>query len=197
MSDRRPAPENTDSGIQSTLVRAVLLPLAYALRAFGLPRRCDDPVAERTPTVERTPGRLAGTQFPSEVAELADRDGVQRSNPEGPTSIRWFSLFRLLGGRRRRLALYYLARHDSRPVKLEDLARYVAAHEHGVDVEDVSEDAYEDAFVELARIHLPLLSTTGVIEYERIGLMVGLADVPWPLTVLLQAAARYDPGGGT
>ncbi|WP_327051729.1 DUF7344 domain-containing protein [Halomicrococcus gelatinilyticus] len=195
MSDRRPAPENADSGIQSTLARAVLFPLAYALRAFGLPRRCDESVAEGTLTIERTPDRLEGTPFPSQVAELADRGGVQRSNPEETTSIRWFSLLRLLGDRRRRLALHYLARHDSRPVKLEDLARYVAARERGIDVGEVPEDAYEDAFVELARTHLPLLATTGVVEYERIGLMVGLADVPWPLTALLQAAARYDPGG--
>ena len=199
MTDRRPAPENADSGFPSTLSRVVPISFADVLRVLGcrLPDedsrdRPDDQVVDRTARVERTPRWLHPAEPGPDVAELSDRDGVRRSVPGEPTSVRWFSLVRLLTDRRRRLVLYYLAEHDSRPVKLEELARHVAARERGVPVEDLAAHAYEDTFVELARTHLPLLATTGVVEFERIGLMVGLADVPRSLAVVLRAAAQFE-----
>lgn len=126
-----------------------------------------------------------------EVPRLANRE-ARRSVPDGGTPVRWFALLRLLADRRNRYVLYYLARRGSRPVKLERLARQVAAWELDVSVDEVPEDAYERTFVELARTHLPELSTTGVVEYEPIGLMAGLADVSESLTSLLRFAAELE-----
>ncbi|WP_440008861.1 DUF7344 domain-containing protein [Halomicrococcus sp. SG-WS-1] len=126
-----------------------------------------------------------------EVGRLANRD-ARRSVPDGGTPVRWFALLRLLADRRTRYVLYYLARRDSRPVRLERLARQVAAWEWDVSVDEVPEDAYERTFVELVQTNLPALATAGVVEYEPIGLMAGLADVPESLASLLRVAAELE-----
>jgi hypothetical protein len=125
------------------------------------------------------------------AARPANRD-ARRSVPDGGTPVRWFALLRLLADRRTRYALYYLARRGSRPVKLERLARKVAAWEMDVAVDEVPEDVYERTFVELARTHLPALATAGVVEYEPIGMMAGMANVPESLTSLLRFAAELE-----
>lgn len=67
---------------------------------------------------------------------------------------------------RRRLVVTLLARREDAPT-LEELAREVAAAEAGTAPEAVADAAVAEAAASLARTHVPALTASGLVEYDR------------------------------
>lgn len=76
------------------------------------------------------------------------------------------TIYALLASSHRRNVLHYLMTHR-KPVSVHRLATEVAAIEHDVAPEDVTDDQYDDEFLSLKHTHLPMLDDTGVITWDR------------------------------
>lgn len=71
--------------------------------------------------------------------------------------------YRVLAAQRRRVALDVLAGRTA-PVDLEELAAAIAARE--LDGGDAGEGPVRRTAISLHHVHLPMLSETGVIDYD-------------------------------
>ncbi|GAB3669776.1 DUF7344 domain-containing protein [Halopiger thermotolerans] len=76
------------------------------------------------------------------------------------------TVYVLLADASRRNALRYLLTHRDR-VPVVRLAAELAALEHGIPSEDVTADQQYEAVLELQHVHLPMLSDSGVVEWDR------------------------------
>ena len=75
-------------------------------------------------------------------------------------------VFDLLGTSRRRAVVRYLEA-EPLPVAIGDLADYIAAHEYGKSVEEITPDERKRVYVSLYQCHLPKMAAADVIEYEQ------------------------------
>lgn len=100
--------------------------------------------------------------------ERAGRDGVgsvEDPEPEDP-ELDIDLVFDLLGTSRRRAVIRYLEA-ESGPVEIGDLANYIAAHEYGKSVEEITPDERKRVYVSLYQCHLPKMAAADVIGYEQ------------------------------
>lgn len=75
-------------------------------------------------------------------------------------------IFHILQTNRRRDAIRYLLETDG-PVKMRDIAEYVAAKENDTTVEALSSTERQRVYIPLYQSHLPKLDEEGVIEYNQ------------------------------
>lgn len=85
---------------------------------------------------------------------------------EGRSSMASSRLLRTLSNPRRRLIVRLLARHGT-PMAVEELARFAAAAERGVDPDGVSATDVDRVRVSFVHSHLPALSAAELIEYDE------------------------------
>ncbi|WP_436347813.1 DUF7344 domain-containing protein [Natronorubrum sp. FCH18a] len=75
-------------------------------------------------------------------------------------------IFHVLQTNRRRDAITYLIDKDG-PVKMSDVAEYVAAAENDTTVANLTSAQRQRAYIPLYQSHLPKLDKKGIIEYEQ------------------------------
>ncbi|APX95633.1 hypothetical protein BB347_02835 [Natronorubrum daqingense] len=99
----------------------------------------------------------------------------QRCRPEGsddPASsgrearLSQDEIFHILQTNRRRDAISYLVEKRG-PVKMSDVAEYVAAREHGTTVEELTSTQRQRVYIPLYQSHLPKLDEKGIIDYNK------------------------------
>lgn len=76
-------------------------------------------------------------------------------------------VYRILSSRRRRLLLLVLDDREDDQVAIAELARAVAARDIDAEPLGVPEDLYDATYVSLYQSHLPVLTDTDVIEWDR------------------------------
>jgi anion-transporting ArsA/GET3 family ATPase len=74
-------------------------------------------------------------------------------------------IFHLLATKRRREAIRYLLKTGTQ-IQLSKLARHVAAAEHELSVNDVTQAQYQRVYITLYQSHLPKLDEAGVIRFD-------------------------------
>ncbi|MFC6764880.1 DUF7344 domain-containing protein [Natrinema soli] len=84
-------------------------------------------------------------------------------------------IFHILQVSRRRETLNYLLEKDG-PVKMRDIAEYIAANEHNTTVEGLTSRQRQRVYIPLYQSHLPKLDTKGIIDYEQSRGIVRLAE---------------------
>ncbi|MFA9427951.1 hypothetical protein [Natronorubrum sp. A-ect3] len=79
------------------------------------------------------------------------------------------TVFKTLSNRRRRLTLRYLFEYDvnGEPVRLRDLAEWIAAAENDVPVDAVTYKQRKRVYTSLYQSHLPALHRDGIIQYDQ------------------------------
>ncbi|WP_254769343.1 DUF7344 domain-containing protein [Salinilacihabitans rarus] len=121
---------------------------------------------------------------------------VPRDPPPRPASgglqVRVDDYLGALAHRRRRLALYYLRRRER--ATMETLARWIAAVEEDVPVDEVTDADYAPVTVDLFHVHLPKLADARVVEYDGRSGAVRYRDPPAALEELVSTCAdvEYD-----
>lgn len=75
------------------------------------------------------------------------------------------TVFEALTDRRRRLALYYLQKHQT--LTLPDLAELLVEDEHETDVRSLSGEQIRDAYLSFYHRHLPKLEQAGLVCYDQ------------------------------
>lgn len=75
-------------------------------------------------------------------------------------------IFHILQTNRRRDTIRYLLDADG-PVKMRDIAEYVAARENDTTVEELTSTERQRAYIPLYQSHLPKLDEEGIIEYNQ------------------------------
>lgn len=75
-------------------------------------------------------------------------------------------IFHILQTNRRRDAIRYLLGKDD-PVKMRDVAEYVAAKENDTTVAELTSTERQRVYIPLYQSHLPKLDKEGVIEYNK------------------------------
>ena len=75
-------------------------------------------------------------------------------------------VFHVLQTNRRRDAIAYLLDRDG-PVKMSDVAEYVAAKENGTTVANLTSAQRQRVYIPLYQSHLPKLDKKGIIEYDQ------------------------------
>lgn len=120
--------------------------------------------------------------------------GSYRRTPHEDRDLSKDKLFKVLGNRRRRCVLHYLAWCD-RPVTLDELADRIASWENATSVDSVGSKERKRVYTALQQFHLPKLAEASLIEYdERAGViertaiaddlegyldLVPANDIPW------------------
>lgn len=87
--------------------------------------------------------------MPAETTELSDDD-----------------IFHILQTNRRRESMRFLLEQDG-PVKMRDVAEYVAAREHDTTVAELTSTQRQRVYIPLYQSHLPKLDKEGIIEYDK------------------------------
>jgi hypothetical protein len=95
----------------------------------------------------------------------ADDASTERST-ETPPTLPDDDIFHILQTNRRRDAIRYLLDQDG-PVKMRDVAEYVAARENDTTVAQLSSTERQRVYIPLYQSHLPKLDEEGVIEYNK------------------------------
>lgn len=92
----------------------------------------------------------------------------------------------------RRFLLYRL--RDLEVATVEELARELAAREADDDADPaaVSEEALESAKIELTHTHLPKLSDSQFVEFDRRSATVRYSDPPFLLETVVELFERFD-----
>ncbi|MDG5820455.1 hypothetical protein [Natronococcus sp. A-GB7] len=99
-------------------------------------------------------------------------DHLPRSADDGQDSVGEMAslddddVFHILQTNRRRDAIRYLLEHDE-PVKMRDVAEYVAALENDTTVAELSSTERQRVYIPLYQSHLPKLDSEGIIEYNK------------------------------
>jgi len=75
------------------------------------------------------------------------------------------TVFAALADKRRRLALYYLQKHQT--MTLPDLAKLIAEQEFEKDVHVLSGEKVTDLYVSLYHKHIPKLEEADLINYKQ------------------------------
>ncbi|WP_247004812.1 DUF7344 domain-containing protein [Halosolutus gelatinilyticus] len=105
-----------------------------------------------SPNVE---GRPRASESPSTSPESVETDGLPPDD-----------IFHILQTNRRRDAIAYLLKNDS-PVKMRDVAEFVAAKENGTTVAQLTSAQRQRVYIPLYQSHLPKLDREGIIEYNK------------------------------
>ncbi|SDJ87774.1 hypothetical protein SAMN04515672_1687 [Natronorubrum texcoconense] len=93
--------------------------------------------------------------------EPADTTESARSSPLSRDDI-----FHVLQTNRRRDAIAYMLNRDG-PVKMSDVAEYVAAKENDTTVANLTSAQRQRVYIPLYQSHLPKLDKKGIIEYDQ------------------------------
>ncbi|WP_440765722.1 DUF7344 domain-containing protein [Natronorubrum sp. DTA7] len=93
--------------------------------------------------------------------EPADTIESDRSSPLSQDDI-----FHVLQTNRRRDAIAYLLDRDG-PVKMSDVAEYVAAKENDTTVANLTSAQRQRVYIPLYQSHLPKLDKKGIVEYDQ------------------------------
>ncbi|ELY58119.1 hypothetical protein C491_09999 [Natronococcus amylolyticus DSM 10524] len=83
-----------------------------------------------------------------------------------PVSLDDDDIFHILQTNRRRDAIRYLLEHDE-PVRMRDVAEYVAAIENDTTVAELNSTERQRVYIPLYQSHLPKLDSEGIIEYNK------------------------------
>jgi hypothetical protein len=83
-----------------------------------------------------------------------------------PPELSSDDIFHILQTNRRRDTIRYLLEQDG-PVKMRDIAEYVAARENDTTVAELSSNERQRVYIPLYQSHLPKLDEEGVIEYNQ------------------------------
>jgi hypothetical protein len=83
-----------------------------------------------------------------------------------PPELSSDDIFHILQTNRRRDTIRYLLDQDG-PVKMRDIAEYVAARENETTVAKLSSNERQRVYIPLYQSHLPKLDEEGVIEYNQ------------------------------
>ena len=137
-------------------------------------------------TMGSMPGNGNGDgQPPSDT----DTTGV---SPETPSRA---ELFEVLQNDRRRAVLECLCAHDGAS-DLTDLAVWIAAEEHNIDPETVSDRQRKSVYVSLYQNHLPRLGEAELVERDRDSGTVALGEcADEALALLSERDADSAPSG--
>ncbi|ELY61933.1 hypothetical protein C493_01595 [Natronolimnohabitans innermongolicus JCM 12255] len=77
-------------------------------------------------------------------------------------------IFHILQTNRRRDAIEYLLDHpDDDPVKMSDVAEFVAAKEHETTIQKLTSAQRQRVYIPLYQSHLPKLDEKNLIEYDK------------------------------
>lgn len=98
---------------------------------------------------------------------------------------------RLLSSQRRLYALLCLREAD-RPVTLAELAADVTAQEREINRESLSHGSVQAAYLSLYHTHIPKLSESGVVEYDRESSTVRLAEGGNQVDVVIDAVFDHE-----
>lgn len=143
-------------------------------------------------------GRRSGTEFTvmipdpdrSDDADAPASDSFRRPLYDGG-ELSVDAAFKLLGNRRRRYVLYYLADVDG-PAGRDELARRIATWETDADVDDVPTDLVRRVIIALEHAHLPRLEEDGAVTYDRETRAVTATDAMARLKPFLDLARESD-----
>lgn len=75
------------------------------------------------------------------------------------------AIFEALADERRRLALYYLQKHQT--LTLPDLAELLVEHEHDVAANELPGERIRDVYFSFYHQHLPKLERIGLVRYDQ------------------------------
>ncbi|TYL40348.1 hypothetical protein CV102_01870 [Natronococcus pandeyae] len=98
-------------------------------------------------------------------AHSSDEPAPEAASEEMPT-LSSDEIFHILQTNRRRDTIRYLLEEDG-PVKMRDVAEYVAARENETTVAKLSSTERQRVYIPLYQSHLPKLDEEGVIEYNQ------------------------------
>ena len=84
-------------------------------------------------------------------------------------------IFDLLSNHRRRMVLYYL-RRNGMSAEVNEIAAAVAAIENDTTVEELTDQQRKRVYVSLYQTHLPKMAEMNIIEYDKEGGTVELAN---------------------
>lgn len=101
------------------------------------------------------------------------------------------TIYHILQVQRRRLALEYL-QGTNEPVKMADLAEYVAACEHNTTVELLSSNERQRTYISLYQSHLPLLDEENIISYNQSRGIVERSEAAKQIDPYLQVNKKED-----
>jgi len=114
-----------------------------------------------------------------------------RSGSSGPKRLSKETIFSMLSNQRRRYVLYYLNRNPG-SVSLRDLAERIAAWENDVDVDDLDYKQRKRVYTSLHQTHLPKLDEAGIVDYDRDGGTITLANRATDLNLYLELVGEHD-----
>ncbi|SIS17864.1 hypothetical protein SAMN05421752_11840 [Natronorubrum thiooxidans] len=105
------------------------------------------------------------------------------------------AVFKTLSNRRRRLTLQYLSEHGTTdaPVRLRDLAEWIAAAENDVPVEAVTYKQRKRVYTSLYQSHLPALHRDGIVQYDRARGTISMTPVASTFDTYLGFAPQTTP----
>jgi len=112
-------------------------------------------------------------------------------NRSDPERLSKDTIFSMLSNQRRRYVLYYL-NQEGGPVSLRDLAEQIAAWENDVPVSELDYKQRKRVYTSLHQTHLPKLDDVGIVDYDRDGGTITLADRATELDVYLELVGEHD-----
>ncbi|WP_306056682.1 DUF7344 domain-containing protein [Natronococcus wangiae] len=98
-------------------------------------------------------------------AHSSDDPAPQAESDEAP-KLSSDDIFHILQTNRRRDAIRFLLDQDG-PVKMRDVAEYVAARENDTTVAELTSTERQRVYIPLYQSHLPKLDEEGIIEYNQ------------------------------
>lgn len=101
-----------------------------------------------------------------EIVPSRPRPGALDSDSAADSALSMDDVFHILQTKRRRDVLRYVI-DESGPVRLRDLAEYVAANEHGKAVDELTSSERQRVYISLYQSHLPKLDEHGVVTYDK------------------------------
>ncbi len=126
------------------------------------------------------------------TATAPGNDDAREDKPvsTGDGSLSRDTVFQTLSNRRRRLSLQYLGESPEQPVRLRDLAEWIAARENGVSRAEVTYKQRKRVYTSLYQSHLPTLYRDGIVEYDRARGTVSLTPTASEFEVYLGVAPK-------
>lgn len=114
------------------------------------------------------------------------------SGEDGGEDLVREEVFEVLSNERRRYALDYLKQHVDHPVEFRDLVDHVAIRENGIDSESLEYEHRKPVYAALRQTHLPKLSASGMVEYDRESGEVELTEAARRMEFHLECVPVYD-----
>jgi hypothetical protein len=99
-------------------------------------------------------------------------------------------IFDAMTPQRRRYVLYYLRDHGE--AETADIALQVAAWEHDIPKDGVTEQMTESLEIDLVHSHLPKLEDYDIVSYDKRTNAASYAYPPTPLNEIIRLAASFE-----